>query len=206
MNSNALRTELEKRKGRRDQISDNLKACRKDIRIKERDLKKHEQAREIVKAVGLATQQQLEYHFSDIVTSALEAVFPDPYSLSVKFVERRGKTECDLGFARGDAVLDPLEASGGGAVDVASFALRIAAWSMQSPRSRPVLVLDEPFRHLSTDLQSRAGAMLRQISKKLHMQMIIVTHEEELEACADRLFEVRQVQGVSSVRSKIKET
>lgn len=200
MNTQSLRAELEQRKGRRAQLEEDLRATRKVLRYAERDLKKHEQAREVIRTVGLATQQQLEYHFSDIVTSALEAVFPDPYSLSVKFIERRGKTECDLGFQKGDSIFDPLGATGGGAIDVASFALRIAAWSMQRPRPRPVMVLDEPFRHLSTNLQARAGAMLRQISERLQVQMLIVTHEEELEACADRIFEVRQVKGVSQVK------
>ncbi len=199
-----LRSKLERRKGQQTQIESDLKAHNKKLRYDRRDLTKHEQAREIVKSVGLATQQQLEYHFSDIVTSALEAVFPDPYALSVKFVERRGKTECNLQFEGSDGELyEPMGASGGGPIDTASFALRIAAWSMRTPRSRPVFVLDEPFKYLSTDLQPQAGQMLREISEKLGVQLIIVTHEQELELCADRLFEVRQKKGISKVTAGI---
>lgn len=195
-----LRADLERRKGRAAQIESDLRDCKKRLRYSERDLRKHEQAREIIKKVGLATQQQLEYHFSDIVTSAMEAVFPNPYALSVKFVERRGKTECDLGFERDGDVVDPISATGGGAVDVASFALRVAAWSMRNPRSRSLLILDEPFRYVSTNLQDKAGSMLKEISSKLGIQMILITHEEELESCADRIFEVQQRKGVSSVK------
>jgi len=195
----SLRTELEQRKGRLVQIKLDLRECKRFLKHTNRDLIKHMQAREVVKTVGLATQQQLEYHFSDIVTSALQAVFPDPYSLSVKFVERRGKTECDLGFERDDVVIDPISASGGGAIDVAGFALRIAAWSMRHPKSQPVLILDEPFRYLSTDLQEKAGGMLHEISSRLNIQMIIVTHEEELISCGDKIFSVRQTKGISKV-------
>lgn len=197
--TSAIRTELERRKGKAEQIGLDLQSCTRSLKHTQRDLRKHEQAREIVKKVGLATQQQLEYHFSDIVTSALEAVFPDPYSLCVKFVERRGKTECDLGFARGDDVLDPLSSSGGGAVDVASFALRVAAWAMQRPRSIPLLILDEPFRYLSTGLQDKAGGVLRELSDKMGIQLLLITHEEALENCADKVFEVQQKKGVSRV-------
>lgn len=196
----ALRQELEQRKGRAAQLEQELKECKRALKLVDRDLQKHEQAREVVKKVGLATQQQLEYHFSDIVTSALEAVFPNPYALSVKFVERRGKTECDIGFARDGDVLDPLSASGGGAVDIASFALRIAAWSMLTPRSSSILILDEPFRYLSSNLQNKAGEMLREVTKKLGLQLLIITHEEELENCADKIFQVRQRKGVSEVQ------
>jgi len=194
-----LRTKLEQRKGQLAQIGLDLKECKRSLKHAKRDLIKHLQAREVVRTVGLATQQQLEYHFSDIVTSALQAVFPDPYSLSVKFVERRGKTECDLGFERDDVVIDPISASGGGAIDVAGFALRVAAWSMHHPKSQHVLVLDEPFRYLSTDLQQKAGDMLREISSRLNIQMIIVTHEEELISCGDKIFSVRQIKGISKV-------
>ena len=201
-----LRTELERRKGRLTQIELDLKECKRSLKHTNRDLIKHMQAREVVKTVGLATQQQLEYHFSDIVTSALQAVFPDPYSLSVKFVERRGKTECDLGFERNDVVIDPISASGGGAIDVAGFALRVAAWAMRHPKSRPVLILDEPFRYLSTDLQEKAGGMLHEISSRLGIQMIIVTHEEELISCGDKIFSVRQTKGISKMSEEGIET
>lgn len=199
MTVSSLRGELERRKGRLQQVESDLKGCRKELRHDERDLVKHLEAREVIKTVGLATQQQLECHFSDIVTSALQAVFPDPYNLSVKFIERRGKTECDLGFERDGVVIDPITASGGGAIDVAGFALRIAAWSMRYPKSRTTLILDEPMRYLSTDLQQKAGDMMHEISSRLGIQMIIVTHEEELISCADKVFEVRQKKGVSTV-------
>lgn len=194
-----LRSGLEQRKGRLAQITADLKSCKRSLRNNNRDLIKHMEARQVVKTVGLATQQELEYHFSNIVTSALQAVFPDPYSLSVKFIERRGKTECDLGFERDGVVIDPISASGGGAIDVAGFALRVAAWSMHFPKARYVLILDEPFRYLSTDLQEKGGTMLHEISSRLGIQMIIVTHEEELVTCADKVFTVRQRKGISHV-------
>ena len=92
-----------------------------------------------------------------------------------------------------------MDASGGGAVDVAAFALRVASWSMQHPRSRATIILDEPMRFLSTDLQPKASEMLKQLSEKLGLQFIIITHEEELADEADKVFEIRQRKGVSEV-------
>ena len=89
----------------------------------------------------MATFHSFETHPNGLVV----AVFDDPYTLRVEFVEKRGKTECELWFAqtkeeeeegnedgeRGREVLiDPLAGSGGGPVDVAAFALRIAIWSL----------------------------------------------------------------------------
>jgi ABC-type transporter Mla maintaining outer membrane lipid asymmetry ATPase subunit MlaF len=145
-------------------------------------------------------QEQLQFHIADITSLALEAVFDNPYELKVEFVQRRNKTECDLYFVRGDNKVDPMEAAGVGAVDVASFALRIASWSMMNPKTRNTIILDEPFRFLSANYQEKASTMLKEISDKLKIQFIIVTHEETLTAAADKIFEVSIRNGKTKVR------
>ena len=102
-------------------------------------------------------------------------------------------------FARDGIKVDPLTASGGGAVDIASFALRVASWSMQLKRSRPILLLDEPFRYVSADLLPKASAMLKEVSVKLGLQIIMVTHSEELMAEADKIFETHIRKGITDV-------
>ena len=194
-----LRSELDQRRGEQRQVEQNLKNSKQRLSEHKQALKKHEEAREIIREVGIKTQQALAFHVSDITSLALQSVFEDPYELVVDFVQRRNKTECDLYFARDGDRMNPMDASGGGAIDVASFALRVASWSMQRPRSRPVIVLDEPMRFLSTDLQPKASEMIQQLSKKLGLQFIIVTHEEELTEQADKIFKVRQPKSVTKI-------
>ncbi len=190
---------LERQKGQKIQIEQSITTLNQELRDANRDLRRHEQAREIIREVGIKTQQQLSFHISDITSLALEAVFNEPYELKVEFVQRRNKTECDLYFERNGERIDPLTASGGGAVDVAAFALRIASWSMLRPHTRNVIILDEPLRFLSVDLQERASTMIKEISEKLGIQFIIVTHENTLASCADKVFEVSIKKGKSKV-------
>ena len=194
-----LRSKLDQQKGQKLQIEKSLETAKIDFRNNQRSLHRHEKAREIVREVGLKTQQQLQFHISDITSSALEAVFVDPYELQVEFVQRRNKTECDLSFVRGNLEIDPIEASGVGAIDVASFALRIASWSMMRPRTRNVIILDEPFRYLSENYQEQASLMLKELSQKLGLQFIIVTHEQVLTEHADKIFEVSIKKGKSII-------
>jgi len=180
---------VEQERGKQSQISNDifsLKAEIKDLRIL---VTNHEKARTILRLVGEQTQKQLEFHISDITTLALESVFPDPYTLEVEFIERRGKTECDLYFSRDGERVSPLEASGGGAVDVAAFALRVASWSMVQPRYQNTIILDEPLRFLSEEYQEQASKMIKEVSDKLKIQFIIVTHEPVLAAWADKEFQ-----------------
>lgn len=195
-----LRNRLEREKGKLYQIKASIETLSTDLRLLGRDLRQNEKAREIVKEVGLKTQQQLSFHISDITSLALEAVFVDPYRLVVDFVERRNKTECDLFFEREGNKTDPFSAAGGGAVDVATFALRIASWSMEYPRSNNVIILDEPMRFLSVDNQEKASLMIKEVSDKLGLQFIIVTHEPTLATYADKVFEVNIRKGVSKVQ------
>jgi len=199
-----IRNRLEQQKGQSTQVQLSIDKLKKELKQLHHSLLRHEQAREIVREIGLKTQQQLEYHISDITSMALSAVFDDPYELVVEFVQRRNKTECDLYFHRDNHQVDPLTASGVGAVDVAAFALRVASWSMQCPRSRNVLILDEPFKHLKgVEENRRVLEMVRQVSEKLNIQILMVSDEriprEDIIAAADRVFEVTIHKGISKI-------
>ncbi|HUU89401.1 MAG TPA: hypothetical protein VMX17_16835 [Candidatus Glassbacteria bacterium] len=195
-----LRNQLERRKGQKMQVEKDLQNLQISIRQQTRELHRFEQAKEIIRTVGMKTQEQLSFHISDITSLALEAVFADPYELLVQFVKRRDKSECDLLFKRNEVEMDPLTASGVGAVDVASFALRIASWSMMNPKTRPTIILDEPMKHLSVDNQPAASEMIKELSQKLGLQFIIITHENALTTWADKTFEVGIKKGISYLK------
>lgn len=94
-----------------------------------------------------------------------------------------------------------------GAVDIAAFALRVVSWSMSYPKLRNVIILDEPMKNLSKDMQEKASMMIKEVSKKLGIQFIIVTHEDTLASYADKTFMVeKNRKGISKVISQTNET
>jgi DNA repair exonuclease SbcCD ATPase subunit len=181
-----LRSAFDRKQGQLDQLKRDLGSEKNKLKEAERDVQFSEKARAIIQKVARETQQSLEYHVGELVSLALSGIFPDPYKFAVEFVERRNKTECDLYFERGGERVHPFDASGGGAVDVASFALRSSIWSLGG--SRNVLGLDEPFRFLSRELQPRACEMLGEISHRLGLQVIMITHSSDLIEGADKVF------------------
>jgi DNA repair exonuclease SbcCD ATPase subunit len=178
---------------------DKLDSANADLDSLRRQLKFAEQALLILQKVSKQTQEQLEYRISELVTLALASVFNNPYEFRVIYETKRNKTEARLWFQRGDELVHPLDASGGGAVDVASFALRVALWSLATDKTDPVLILDEPFKHLSADLQAKAGQMVKEISTKLGIQIIMVSHIDQLVSEADRIFKTTLINGVTAV-------
>jgi DNA repair exonuclease SbcCD ATPase subunit len=180
------RNKLEQLKGEKNSLLKQLKTEKQNYKQLKQRVADLEQAREIVREAAAKTQEQLQYHISDITSLALDIVFDDPYELVVEFVSRRNKTECDLFFRRKGMLIDPLESSGYGTVDVASLSLRVASWAMKEDKPRATVILDEPLRYLSTDHQQSASHMLKELADKLGLQLIIITHEPILTEHADK--------------------
>jgi predicted ATPase len=136
-----------------------------------------EQAQKILQEVAEAIQQQAHEQIAGVVSACLTTVMDEQaYQLKIKFEQRRGKTEADLLFCRGDLELDPLTAAGGGVVDLASFALRLSCLTLAEPRRRQLLVLDEPFKMLSREYQPVVAELLLQLAKQRKVQIVMVTH------------------------------
>jgi DNA repair exonuclease SbcCD ATPase subunit len=201
----SLRHKYEYRKGIRDSIEQNIDQLQTTIKEHKRNAIRYEKALEITKHVGLQTQKQLEYRLAEQVSLAMEAIFDDPYQLKLNFQEKRGRTEVEILFTRRDLEFPPLGSAGGGTIDVASLALRIAYWSMrQDKQIRPLLLLDEPFSQLKgEDANRRALAIIKELSEKLNLQIIMISDErvpkEMIIENAHKVMVVEQKKGVSQV-------
>ena len=157
-------------------------------------------AREIVSMVAQNTQKAIEIHISSLVTMALSSVFPDPYEFQLRFVQRRNKTEADLIFLKKENEVDDiLENGGGGVADVASFALRIALWSLK--KTRPTILLDEPMKFLHNPVyQEKISDVLKEISGRLGIQIIMVSDQQALLKSADKVIEIINIDGISLIK------
>lgn len=201
-----LRQSFERLKGKKEQLESTILHLEQRLTAQKRENVRHERALEIVKQVGLATQKQLEYHLSEQVSLAMEAVFDDPYKLKVNFIEKRGKTEVELLFVKRDMEFPPIGSAGGGAIDVACFALRTAYWAMRRDKKiRPLLLLDEPFSQLKGEYANRqALTIMQELSEKLNLQIITVSDErvsrEDILQHSNKVFHVSQNEkGISKV-------
>lgn len=145
------------------------------------------------------TQQKLEFHINNLVSMAIASVFEeDPYEFKLEFVQKRGKTEAEVWFVRNGQKLKPIEATGGGAVDVADLAARVAFWSL-TKKTRPIFILDEPFRNLNEGRQEKALEMLKMLAEKAGLQIIMVSHIQKLIAGADKEFRLKIINGKSEI-------
>lgn len=194
-----LKTLITKKVNEKEYIKTEIQKLKETKLNFKKSIIRKEKALELVKDVALKTQQQLSFHLSEMVTMGLNTVFEDSYEFVVDFKASHGKTVCDLNFKKGEELVDPLRFSGLGAADIAAFALRCAAWSMDK-QYRNVLLMDEPFKHLDVGHHGKAGKMVKTLSEKLGLQIIMISHSEKVTQYADRVFQVSMKKGISKVR------
>ena len=193
-----IRKVLNTKKAERDLISKQIKANETMMSSMVNRLEKLEEARKIIQQVAVDTENNLVFHIDSIVSMALSSVFGPELSFSCSFEQERNKTVCYLQFKDQEGNLcKPVDSDGCGALDVASFALRAAFWSLSPTRS--TLILDEPFSSLDRGTVHLAAEMIETISNKLELQIIMITHIPEFKAIADRIFQVVKKGNISTI-------
>lgn len=153
----------------------------KELDETEEEVEATVEVQQVLQSLAATVQQQAHRRIASVVSRCLEAVFEeDAYEFKINFEEKRGKTEARLLFCRDGLEVEPLEAAGGGVVDVASFALRLACLVLQRPVRRRLLCLDEPFRFLSKAYRPRLKGLLMSLANEFNVQFIMVTHIPDL--------------------------
>jgi hypothetical protein len=183
---------------RRSSLRDSLQRSEDNLIRSKARLESADKGLAVIQLVAQATQQNLEYHISSLVTTALASVFPNPPEFLAEIEIQRNKTSCQLSFLEFGEKSKPTECAGGGPLDVASFSLRASYWSLK--RTRATFVLDEPFKFVSPGLQHKVSDMLKMLSEKLHIQIIMVSHADEINYSADKTFHVEKDGEIAKVR------
>lgn len=201
MNSDfeSLKSKYHQAVGQRDALSNRLTDTEKKSREWKARIGHIECAQAFLQKVAQETQEILKFQISDIVQMALDAVFPGQYEFYVDFVVKNNRTFADMYLLRNGSRVDPMDASGGGVVDMVSFAIRLAAWTLS--QNSNVVILDEPFKYLSAGLRPIAGQILAKLSKTLKLQIIMVTHDTDMIEVSDKSHKVELKDGVSQVKS-----
>jgi ABC-type dipeptide/oligopeptide/nickel transport system ATPase component len=178
----------------RDVLTIQLKKAQKDIRVLKLTNDDVIKARWVMSEVQLLTQKRFKDKFENLITLAIQSIWDRPLRFCLEFEQKRNQMQCNIllketvnGVERVYADLE--NEMGGSMLDVISFMARIILWSLERPRSRNVIILDEPMKNMG-ELILFGGQIIREISHKLKFQLIIITHDKELIDIADKAWQV----------------
>lgn len=172
----------------REHLKLNIEKNSQRIDSLKQDYEDAQKARLVIIETAQEIQTKVQHTIGDLVTMALEAIFPEPYKFTLDFVTKRNHTECEIWLERGGERSKPVDSVGGGVLDIMSLACRIAFWVLEKPRG--LLVLDETCKFVSADYRPLAAEMIRSLAGKLDLQVIMTTHLPELFEIADTVVEL----------------
>jgi DNA repair exonuclease SbcCD ATPase subunit len=153
----------------------------------------------VCKEVATEVQKQLSVKIDTIVNLALATCFGDEYTFKLNYVSARGKTEVEFLLLQNGKEIDPKEQNGGGLVDVLCFALRIAIFNISHTDN--IMIFDEPFKFVSKGLRDKVAELVHTLSDRIGIQIIEVTHVEELMDNSDKQFVIKKIKGVSNAEN-----
>ena len=105
---------------------------------KKRLVEDYTQAKWVLTQALLLTEKRFSTYLESMVNFVLGSVYTEDLKFKATFEMDRGKPSCDLMVQDGEnPPYYPKDETGGGILDVISFALRIILWSLKDPRSAP---------------------------------------------------------------------
>jgi len=160
------------------------------------------------KVVGLlqkladSSRLQVKGRIEFLVTEAIRSVLRDNYlDFRVNFEVKRNNNECDFVIwdSFNNKELDILNSFGGGLVDAISVALRLILSELYKSKVSGPIILDEVGKFISDDLQEFFGLFLKELSRRLGRQIIMISHKERILESADKIIRIVRVDNESAV-------
>jgi DNA repair exonuclease SbcCD ATPase subunit len=176
-----------------------LHRCRETLQI-------WEQVQVLFAKTSEYAREQLKLRIEETVTAALQvAGFPGNPRFKVLLTERAGQPAAEWRIIEAREDGTEMETSvedshGGGLVDVVSLALRLALLQLSRPKPAPLVILDEPGKHVSAEYAPNVAFFLKQFGQKTGHQVIMITHNETLAEMADATVRVKKPGAYSEVK------
>ena len=162
-------------------------------------------AREFFAEVAKMTQADITDYLNSTVSLAINNIPSDqPLKLISQFETRRNQQELDLYIQEGNQepiLLDSkVDLVGNSVEELAAFASRLCVASIKNPQPTPFQMHDEPFRALSQESMETVLKMVKELQEELGLQLIFLTHRDDLAAIGDTVIDIKKRKGRSIVK------
>jgi len=196
-----LNNEIYLKVGQRDTLSRKLSRSKERLLAIDKDTDTLSKASVFLQTLSDTTRQQIIDRISNIVTDALQKV--KDHNLEFRMLLSTERNQMDVKFVVFDKITqreyDILDSCGGSIAEIVSFPLKISLLLKWEPPLSRLLILDETFKFLSVIDQELMGDFVRQVSEKLNLQIILITHSEIISQKANAIFLIEKVNGISRV-------
>ena len=161
---------------------------------------------DFIQKIALQQRQQVKQKVQKLITSCLQQVYDDSYSVQFNYGIKGSKTSVDIVLVRkckdGLVVRRGIQGIGGGVADSISLPLKLIVL-LNDKEYEKILITDEPGKHLDLQRVPKFANFVKRISEQLGVQIIMSSHHEVMDSFADTVNLVTIEGSLSSVQ-KIK--
>ena len=196
-----LAGQLARTEGQREAVTQALSDAEKRVQQTSDDSAVLDAVLGLLQGMEESFQRNLQRSLAAVASEGLSQVFGEPMEVQIEASTRADMSALNFRLVKADGQEeDIMEGQGGGIVAVVAFFWHVLLTMAVRPALRYLLVLDEPFAHVSPEYRQALAEMVRALCEKLGFQLIMVTQEREYAAYADKAYFFERRGGETAVR------
>ena len=185
-----LKTLIDKNTFIKDSLEEKQEKIQKDMNDINKETDSLLELKDFLMSVSANYRDQLCNLFTSLVTEALTSIFEKDIRFNIKLYSYRNEPAIDVSVIENNLEVDPQKSCGGGLNDIISFVIKIIFIYLK--KSSRIIILDEPLKFLSRDYIEQSSNFIRDISKRMNIQIILVSHKPDLELSCDKLINIEK--------------
>lgn len=194
--------ELQRKQSENDLLNRQISAFEKRILGTVDSLETAKEALGFLQDLANGRRGAMKSKIESVVTEALRLIYGNSYRVELSYGVKANRSSLEIEMVRDTAngeVRRDMGGFGGGVADTISVPLRLMVL-VGSRKTDKVCVLDECWKHIDGRRIEFVGQFLRALSEQLGMQILFCTHHIPLQAYADRVYQLSEADGKSSVK------
>lgn len=147
--------------------------------------------------MGEVWQRKFQKSTAIIVSEGLSHVFGEELELKIVSSTKSDMDAVEFIMIKNGEEEDIMDGQGGGYIGIIAFLLRVLLIMASRPLLRLLLVMDEPFAHVSPEYRQPLAEMAAALIDRLGFQVIMVTQEREYVDVADVAYSFEKVKNIT---------
>lgn len=192
-----LNQELARHEGAREVLAATLAEADERVTVTGNEAEILETVLDRLHGMEQVWQRKFQKSMETIVSEGLSLVFGEELMLQIKPSTKSDMSAVEFVLIKDGEEEDIMDGQGHGYVAVIAFLLRVLLIIASRPLLRLLLIMDEPFAHVSPEFRHPLAEMVAALIERLGFQMLMVTQEREYVEVADVAYSFEKVQKVT---------
>ena len=161
-------------------------------------------ALEFLEEIANLRRNSIKSKIESILTEAIKMIYGENYKVELTYSFKNNRSNMEIEAVKTTQfgeVRRTMEGFGGGVSDCIAVPLRLLVL-LGSRQTDKVCILDEAFKHVDIDRVDNVAQFIKNISSKLGIQIILLSHHEVMTGVANKVYQIQDNDG----KSLIKET